>query len=162
MEQVFHIFTLVLVAIAMALSLAHALELPGKMRLPKEIYLEVQQIYYPGFTYGGLCEIGGIIALAILATNVPWGGERFWWVAASLALLLVCHSIYWLVTHPVNGFWVKDVKLSGLGARFFPTSRGREKDDWTKLRDMWEFSHVARATFAMASFIAAAVALSLT
>jgi hypothetical protein len=42
-----------LAAVTMALSLAHALELPGKLRLGKEQYLAVQPIYYPGFTIGG-------------------------------------------------------------------------------------------------------------
>jgi hypothetical protein len=49
----FEVITLVLVAIAMALSLAHALEFPGKLRLSREHYLAVQTIYYPGFTIGG-------------------------------------------------------------------------------------------------------------
>lgn len=44
MYRFLHVGTLILVAIAMALSLAHALELPGKMRLSKENYLAVQQI----------------------------------------------------------------------------------------------------------------------
>jgi hypothetical protein len=35
-----------LAAVTMALSLAHALELPGKLRLGKEQYLAVQPIYY--------------------------------------------------------------------------------------------------------------------
>ena len=45
--------TLLAVAIAMATALAHALELPGKLRLSKDEYLTVQKIYYPGFTIGG-------------------------------------------------------------------------------------------------------------
>jgi hypothetical protein len=61
----------VLVAIAMALTLAHALELPGKMRLGKEAYLSVQQIYYPGFTVGGVAEPLGIIALLALLVSCP-------------------------------------------------------------------------------------------
>ena len=40
------VLTVVLVAVAMAMSLAHALELPGKMRLSKEVYLRAQRIYY--------------------------------------------------------------------------------------------------------------------
>jgi hypothetical protein len=53
---------LLLVAVAMALSLAHALEHPGKMRLGKDDYLRVQEIYYPGFTIGGVAEPAGVIA----------------------------------------------------------------------------------------------------
>lgn len=160
MVKAFQIFTLVLLAVAMALSLAHALELPGKMRLGKETYSAVQQIYYPGFTYGGFSEIGGMIALAVLLFLVPFGGTRFWLLAASLALLAMSHLTYWFVTHPVNGFWLKDMQLSGFGGLFFQTFSGSEPTDWTRLRDIWEYSHVARAGFAILSFIAAAAALT--
>jgi hypothetical protein len=47
--------------VAMALTLAHALELPGKMRLTKEIYFAMQPIYYPGFTIGGFAEPASLI-----------------------------------------------------------------------------------------------------
>ena len=50
MFQLLHILTVILVAIAMALSLAHVPELPGKLRLDRDTYLKVQTIYYPGFT----------------------------------------------------------------------------------------------------------------
>jgi hypothetical protein len=50
------IVTVLLVAVAMDMVLAHALELPGKLRLPKDQYLAVQAIYYPGFRFGGVAE----------------------------------------------------------------------------------------------------------
>jgi len=52
MFNTLQILTTLLVAIAMAMALAHALELPGKLRLTKEAYLAIQPIYYPGFTIG--------------------------------------------------------------------------------------------------------------
>ncbi len=48
MFQILQILTTVLVAVAMAPALAHALEYPGKMRLSRDAYLTVQAIYYPG------------------------------------------------------------------------------------------------------------------
>ena len=161
MLAAFHVFALVLVSVAMALSLAHALELPGKMRLDRDTYLAVQQIYYPGFTYGGFSEVAGIFALAALLFLVPFAEARFWWLAASLASLIASHLTYWFVTHPVNGFWLRDAELTGLSRRFFRTFSGSKTADWEKLRNVWELSHVARACFAMLSLIAAAVALSL-
>ncbi|GAB1581573.1 DUF1772 domain-containing protein [Phyllobacterium phragmitis] len=160
MVDAFHVFALLLLAVAMALSLAHALELPGKMRLPKETYLAVQQIYHPGFTYGGFSEIGGMMALAVLLFLVPFGAERFWWLFASLVLLAAAHLTYWLFTHPVNDFWLKDMGLKGASGLFFSVRAGNGTGDWTQLRDVWEYSHVARAVLAMLSFIAAAVALA--
>jgi hypothetical protein len=50
MFNVLQCLTVILVAVAIALALAHTLELPGKMRLDKETYYAVQAIYYPGFT----------------------------------------------------------------------------------------------------------------
>lgn len=52
METILHILALLLVSVAMALSLAHALELPGKKRLDKDTYIACQEIYYPGFAAG--------------------------------------------------------------------------------------------------------------
>jgi hypothetical protein len=43
-----------LASIAMSLAVAHALELPGKLRLSKENYVATQTIYCPGFTIGGV------------------------------------------------------------------------------------------------------------
>ena len=55
-----HHTSLLLVAVTMGLSLAHALEFPGKLRLDEPTYRAVQAIYYPGFTIGGLVgEFGG-------------------------------------------------------------------------------------------------------
>jgi hypothetical protein len=66
------VVAVILVAVAMALTLAHALELPGKMRLSNETYLAVQPIYYPGFTIGGgIGEAGGMIALLTLLAFRP-------------------------------------------------------------------------------------------
>jgi hypothetical protein len=159
--RVLMVFTLLLVAIATALSLAHALELPGKMRLKEAAYKAVQTIYYPGFTIGGFAEIGGILALAILLYLTPYAGARFWWTLASLFFLAAQHATYWLVTHPVNNFWVRDVSVSRSGVAFF-SMFARERDgDWRDFRNIWETSHVVRAGFAMLSLISIAIAATL-
>jgi hypothetical protein len=158
------IVTIVVVAIAMSLALAHALELPGKLRLGKEQYLAVQPIYYPGFTYAGAAEPAGLLLTLALMFFVP-RGLAFWLTAGAFAALVAMHAIYWLVTHPVNNFWLKDVKLSSAGAVFFGTGANAHAGtapDWTTLRDRWEFSHVARAVLGLVSvtLLAAAVAVS--
>jgi hypothetical protein len=63
---------ILMVALAAVLAVAHALELPGKLRLDKQSYLVVQTIYYPGFTYAGASE--GVGVLAILA--LTWSTVR--------------------------------------------------------------------------------------
>lgn len=158
------VICVILVAVAMALALAHALELPGKMRLGKESYLAVQSIYYPGFTIGGgIGEAGGMMALLALLFFTPYASTRFWWTLAAFVLLLAMHLTYWVWTHPVNNFWLKDTELAGAGAAFFSlfSSSGTEGGaGWSKLRDVWEYSHVARAVLAMLSLISLLMAVT--
>jgi hypothetical protein len=78
MLTVLQMTTVFLVTIAMALALAHALELPGKLRLDKNSYYAVQSIYYPGFTIGGIGEAAGTIAAIILLLLTPRPSVDFW------------------------------------------------------------------------------------
>lgn len=153
MYRLLLIIAIMLAAVAMALSLAHALELPGKMRLDKDTYLAVQKIYYPGFTIGGIAEPLGIIALLVLLVLTPSASTRFWWILAALLAMVVTHAIFWFVTQPVNSFWTKDAQLTGLAAMFFSLFPADVAGDWSKLRDIWEYSHLARSVFAMLSFL---------
>jgi hypothetical protein len=168
MFTVLRVLALIFVVVAFALSLAHALELPGKMRLDKGTYYAVQPIYYPGFTIGGISEPLGFILTIVLLILTPFGGTEFWLTLVASFGLLAQQGIYWFVTHPVNQFWVKGQKLNRLSAGFF--SFGRKKTDaaddttqpdWKQLRDRWEYSHVARAALSLTSVLALVIALSL-
>ena len=77
MFSVLQVLTVMLVAVAMTLALAHALELPGKMRLAKDAYYAMQPIYYPGFTIGGFAEPAGMILTIILLFFTSVGSADF-------------------------------------------------------------------------------------
>jgi hypothetical protein len=110
MLLILQVVAVTLVSVAMALALAHALELPGKMRLSEETYRAVQPIYYPGFTIGGGFGEGlGLLALLALLFLTPSGSAAFWLTLAAFVALAAMHGAYWLLTHPVNNFWVKDI-----------------------------------------------------
>jgi len=155
------ILTVLLVAITMALSLAHALELPGKLRLSKEQYHAVQSIYYPGFTLGGIAEIGSIVAAIVLLISTDRSSLQFWLVAGALAALILVQSIFWFMTQPVNKYWLENTELSRVATRFFDTGGTAKPADWTEMRDRWERSHVLRAITSVLALvlITAAVAL---
>ncbi|MGG6241240.1 DUF1772 domain-containing protein [Nodosilinea sp. AN01ver1] len=111
MLGILQILTTLLVAVAMALALAHALELPGKRRLDRETYCAVQSIYYPGFTIGGGSEPLGVIFAIVLLFLTPSGSTDFWLILVALLGLIGMQVVYWLVTHPVNKFWVEGETL---------------------------------------------------
>jgi Anthrone oxygenase len=167
MFHLLQVVTVILVAVAMALSLAHALELPGKMRLDKKAYYAVQPIYYPGFTIGGgVGDFGGTLVTIILLFLTPWGSADFWLTLVALLGLIGMHAVYWLFTHPVNQFWLEGEKLDKFSSGFFSFGTKRSKleketpPDWTELRNRWEYSHVARAGLALVSLIALVIAIS--
>jgi len=154
-----HVLALLLVAVTMGLSLAHALEFPGKLRLDEQTYRAVQAIYYPGFTIGGFVgEFGALLMLALLLVLTPTDSQRFWWIAAALGFLVLCHATYWIVTHPVNSAWLKDTDTSGLASSFFGMFSAAE-GGWKQMRDIWEYSHIARALLATLSFLSMTLAL---
>jgi hypothetical protein len=159
------VLTILAVSIAMALSLAHALEFPGKLRLSRETYLDMQMIYYPGFTIGGMVgEAGGLLAtLALLWATENAVAWRL--ILAALFCLLVMHAVYWLVTHPVNNFWLKDTNVDRASNSFFsfiPVQRATgKKPDWKELRNRWEYSHVVRAGLGLAGFLLIVTAVAL-
>ncbi|WP_307968263.1 hypothetical protein [Sinorhizobium medicae] len=92
------VITIALVAIATALALAHALEWPGKLRLPKDQYLAIQAIYYPGFTIGGVAEPLSLLFTAALLVLMPRGTPAFWMTVGALIGLLAMHATYWILT----------------------------------------------------------------
>lgn len=169
MFKTLQIVTILLVAGAMTPALAHALEYPGKLRLEKDAYVITQQIYYPGFTVGGgAAEALAIVATLLLVIVTPTGTVSFWLTLGAFVAMLCMHAVYWLLTHPVNNFWLKDVELKGPGRGFFafdPLGRTRDNaaPDWVTLRDRWEVSHMVRAALsvlALALLVIAAVVAS--
>jgi hypothetical protein len=150
---IFSVVALLLVALTMGLSLAHALEFPGKRRLDEPTYRAVQSIYYPGFTIGGLVgELGGMLALVVLLFLMPTDIAPFWWTVGSLGLFVAGHATYWVVTHPVNAAWLKHTQLAGVGNAFFGLFSA-PGSDWRHMRNVWEYSHIARAFLHVLGFL---------
>jgi hypothetical protein len=159
MFSVLQVLTVILVAVAMALPLGHALELLAKMRLDKETYYAMQPVYYPGFTFGGgIDDLGGTISTMISLFLSPLGSTDFWLTLVALRGLSGMQAVYWLFTHPVNKFWAEGENLDRFSSGFFwfGANRSRRRNetrppDWTELRDRWEYSHAARAGIALLS-----------
>jgi hypothetical protein len=161
---VLELVTVLLAALAVALAVAHALELPGKLRLQRDTYVAVQAIYYPGFTYAGASEILAVLAiLALIIASHP-SGARLGLLIAALALMALMHGAYWALTHPVNRFWTRGVSLDAFSGRFFefdpidreahPAAAADGEALWRRARDRWELSHVIRAGLGAAGLVA--------
>jgi hypothetical protein len=159
------IVTTLLVSVAMALALAHALESPGKRRLDLQTYRAIQQIYYPGFTYAGVSEPLAIMGLlALIAAGAPERAQILPVVIAFLCVVAM-HVVYWVFTHPINRLWLESVEIGGVSERFFGRDKVKSRapgDDqaWGRLRSRWERSHVVRAALGLAALVSLLVRLA--
>ena len=103
---------------------------------------------------GGIAEGLGFLMLLGLLVLTPRGSAAFWLTLPAFVAFAAMHGVYWLVTHPVNKFWVEGVDMAAAGAKFFrvgATDRSGRAPDWTVLRDRWEYSHIIRAVLGLAS-----------
>lgn len=162
MHVFLEVLAALLAAIALSFALAHAAELPGKLRLDKERYFAVQTIYYPGFTIGGIFEVVSIVAALALLATTPYGSAEFWLMAGAVLALAAMQAIFWLMTQPVNRFWLKDTALSDAAEQFFKAGAAATdpSSDWMILRDRWERSHVLRSIAAMLGLILLLIAIA--
>ena len=155
-----------LMAVAMSMALAHALEFPGKRRLDERTYLAVQAIYYPGFTVGGIGEPLAAIAMLILLLLMRDRGATFWWIFTAFIAVVAMHAVFWFVTQPTNKYWLKNQQLSAAGAKFFSVDQAKANtqdnrdEEWQRLRNRWEYSHIVRAVLAVVGLIALTIAVA--
>lgn len=160
MFEALQILTVMLVALSAATSLAHALELPGKMRLDE------QRIGPCSASTTGLHDRRrrrglGRHATALLVLLTPVRTAAFWLVFVAFIGMLAMHIVYWIGVHPVNKHWMTGQSVSAAGAAFFGAGRKQAApQDWTALRDRWEYGHVARAVLAGASLLALVISLT--
>lgn len=151
---------LALTAIVAVPALAHALELPGKLRLDERGYRIAQTIYYPGFTVVGAAEVAAPAVTLVALVTASTSRRRRLAHAVALAGLVGIQALFWTVTQPANREWTRDAPLGRAGRRFFRPDRHRDRGraDWVAARNRWEASHVARAVLAVTSVAASWIA----
>ena len=131
-------FFVALLASAMVLgpALAHVMELPNKIDLPRDEYFIVQK------AYRGWSQIGWVLlvqVVALVTAAILERSDRRVMIQTVLALACVAgaQGLFWTFTYPAN------VATANWTAK---------PDDWEKLRTHWEFSHAAGALLQLLGF----------
>lgn len=129
-----------MVVVALLGPAAHVLEIPGKLRLPPEAWLAVQQNLYAGFpVIGALGYVGAPLVLAAFAWSVRGTAEaRAAWIAAGL--VAVALLLWMAVVAPVN-------------ARIAAATPATLPPDWTAWRTRWEAGHAAAALLVLVALV---------
>lgn len=116
-------------ALALAVALAHALELPNKITLSREDYLTVQQIYR-GWALLGIIEIAALLSTLALTFKVSRDPKVFGLTLSALFCIAAALAVFFLFTYPANQQTANWTRLPG---------------NWADLRKQWEYSHATRA-----------------
>ncbi|HKY28389.1 MAG TPA: hypothetical protein VJM12_10670 [Pyrinomonadaceae bacterium] len=133
-----YFIALFFVAVALGPALAHLLELPNKINLARDEYLTVQQIYR-GWALLGIVVAGALISTLVLAVEVR--RERKPFVFAIIAFLCIVGTqvVFWTYTYPANQATNNWTMLP---------------ENWSELRQQWEYSHATSAGLNLLALIA--------
>ncbi|HNR14291.1 MAG TPA: DUF1772 domain-containing protein [Thermodesulfobacteriota bacterium] len=121
--------SLLFTALALAPALAHLLELPNKILLPREEYLTVQQIYR-GWALLGVVVAGALISTLALTIAVRKKRKPFFFALIAFLCIVGTQVFFWTYTFPANQATHNWTMLP---------------ENWTELRRQWEYSHAASA-----------------
>jgi hypothetical protein len=142
-SQLFRFLAVVLAGLALSLVAAHALEMPGKLRLAPSEYLTVQQIYAAFPALEAIVEPAAVVCAIVLAFLARRG--RAVRPALIGALCLVAALLIWVaIVNPVNAQWA---------------TAGSAPDNFESLRTRWEWGQAARAALLLAGFVALVIAV---
>jgi hypothetical protein len=123
-------------ALVLGPALAHVLELPNKIGLPREEYLIVQKAYRG---WNQIAWVLGVQVIALVSAAILARAERRVMLLTLLALscVLAAQGVFWTFTYPAN---VATENWSVVA------------DNWDRLRLQWEYSHAAGAAFQLLGF----------
>jgi hypothetical protein len=135
----------VMVALVLATTFAHVLELPAKLGYDASLYVQVQTSLYQQWgppNPAGFLEPAAIIVVVILAMSTRRNRQAFRLAAAAaLVLLLAFPLLYFWRVDPANEYF-----SALLGSSPIPA-------DWPAWRLRWETGQVARFLAHLTAFI---------
>jgi hypothetical protein len=134
-------------ALALGLTLAHDLEIPGKQQLSGAEWLAVQHTFYGGFAIvGGLAQIVGLISTGVLLSLLRQ--QRAAFVLTLIATLSFAGmlALFAFGNNPLNQ------QIATWTPQSLPAN-------WHEIRDAWDRFHAASSACAALAFIALLISL---
>ncbi len=120
---------IVLTALALIPAGAHLFELPNKIGLPRDSYLVVQGIY-AGWALFGIVYLAALVTNVVLAIKLRRQRPAFLFVLTAALCLVVFFAVFFAWTFPANQATANWTTMP---------------DNWTELRQEWEYSHAMNA-----------------
>ena len=134
--------SIILVAISMAATWAHLLEMPAKLTLSRSEYFTVQQIYR-GWAWLGVIIFSALASTSALAVLTRPDRILVRGAAASTACIVLALIVFFSFTFPANQATANWTVAP---------------DNWPVLRRQWEYAHAGEALLYFAALIFLVVA----
>src|ERR1051326_1717860 len=128
--------SLICAALALGLTLAHDLEIPGKEQLNGAEWLVVQHTFYGGFAVvGGVAEVLGLISSGLLAYLLRRQRTGFILALVAVASFAGMLGLFAFGNNPLN------VQVASWRPETLPAT-------WREVRDAWDRFHAASSVLA--------------
>jgi hypothetical protein len=122
-------------ALALVPGMAHVLELPNKIHMRREDYVNAQRLYR-GWQFVGIAVTAALISTILLLRMAS--ADQFRFALASVLAVLATQLVFWVFTFPVNR----------------RTRNWTEApNNWESLRKRWEYSHATSAALNLLALI---------
>lgn len=132
-----HFLGLLSTVLVLCAAMAHLMELPNKLKLPREQYLVVQQIYQ-GWALLGIAVVIALFSTLALTIMAYRRGTGYALPFVALTCIIVTQVIFWVYTAPANKVTNNWMELP---------------INWSGIRNQWEYSHAVNAILYLIAFI---------
>jgi hypothetical protein len=143
--RLWRFLTVVLAALALAMTSAHVLDLPQKGRSDPELHAIADTTLYRHFaTVGAVYTLASIAAAVVLVFLVRGRRPAFGWTLVGAACLLLAFGTWLALVMPI------DQEVAGA----IRSAPGSVPATWARLRTRWEYGQVATFVLQVAGFCA--------
>jgi hypothetical protein len=129
--------SIIFVAISMAATWAHLLEMPAKLTLSRSDYFTVQQIYR-GWAWLGVFIFAALGSTSVLALLTRKDRMVAGAAAGAAACIVVALVVFFAFTFPANQATANWTVIP---------------DNWSTLRRQWEYAHAVEAVLYFAALL---------
>jgi hypothetical protein len=144
--RILRFLSLLCAALAVGLTLAHDLEIPGKEHLGGAAWLDVQHSFYGGFAIvGGIAEVFGLVTTCVMLYLVRRQRVTFALTLVAALGFAGMLGLFAFGNNPLN------VQIATWTPTALPAT-------WQQTRDAWDRFHAASSVCAAVAFIALLVA----
>ncbi|HIK16285.1 MAG TPA: DUF1772 domain-containing protein [Leptolyngbyaceae cyanobacterium M33_DOE_097] len=133
--RLFQVLAVVLMGVQLGVSYAHFMQMPGKLALPLDCYILVQNQVISYRVKLAFIEIPSIVS-AIAATILLRNQRRAFWLTLLGAICMIAMWMIWAI-------WIQPInqQIDGWTATTAPTN-------WSDIRYQWHFYHLIRLVLA--------------